>query len=320
MGPYVTRDPVGSYGTSSPCDSDTPGPTGQYVADGPVDPCVPVGPVSMCGSSSLSDPKSVILVNSGWTFPSSDVDVRWDPTIPAESASLRGPIGPVMPLRTFPQSDQVGGECMDIHGGWSGPDVVGTPPVVAAVDLRAGSTETDGSSDCADDREAWDSGYAIDSYQREIIDGVTVYYGGDSCDLEESDWEDPKDVARRECVDDYNFDLLEGMEPMVIVPGGNPSRSDLRYKYVNYLYDGNDARVSDDDSIVDSERKAWSEYCASFFGRDLVRFLWMWLCSHRWVSVGTNCYRMNRIGKIRTMLQVGNMWTITILTCLMEWS
>ena len=71
------------------------------------------------------------------------VPVMWDPTIPAESASLRGPVGPVMPLRTFPLSDQVGGECMDIHGGWSGADVAGTPTVVAAVDLRAGSTETD---------------------------------------------------------------------------------------------------------------------------------------------------------------------------------
>ena len=81
-----------------PCDSDTHGPTGQYVADGPVDPCVPAGPVGLCGSSSLSDPKSVILVDTGGTFPSSDLAVRWDPTIPVESASLRGPVRPVMPV------------------------------------------------------------------------------------------------------------------------------------------------------------------------------------------------------------------------------
>ena len=30
--------------------------------------------------------------------------------------------------------------------------------------------------------------------------------------------------------------------------------------------------------------------------------------------------RINRIGRIRMMLQVSNMWTITILTCLMEWT
>ena len=79
------------------------------------------------------------------------------------------------------------------------------------------------------------------------------------------DWEDPEDVARRERVDDYNFDLLEDLEPMVFVPGGNPSGSDWRDEYVNYLDDGNDSRVPDDDSIVDSERKAWREYCASIY-------------------------------------------------------
>ena len=226
--------------------------------------CVPVGSVGLCGTSSPSDPKSAILVDSGGTFPSSDGAVMWDPTIPAESASLRGPIGPVMSLRTFPLSDQIVGECMDIHGGWSGPDVAETPAVVAAVDLRVGSTVTDVSLDCADDCEAWDSGY-----QRDIIDGVTVYYGCYLCDSEESDWEDPDDVARREYVDQYNFDLLEGMEPMVFVPGGNLSRSDWRDEDGNYLHDGNDARVSDNESIVDRERKTWRKYCASIFRKGL---------------------------------------------------
>ena len=197
---------MGSYGTSFPCDSDTPGPTGQYVADRPVDLCVHVGPVGLCGSSSLS----MILVDSGGTFPSFDVAVRWDPTILAESASLRGPGGPVMPMRTFPQSDQGGGECMDMHGGWSGPNVAG-----------------------------------------EIIDGVTVYYG----DSEESDWGIRRMSLVKNMFDDYNFDLLEGIEPMVFVPGGNPSRSNRQDEYKTYLYDGNDARVPDDDSIVDRERR-----------------------------------------------------------------
>ena len=114
-----------------------------------------------------------------------------------------------MPMRTFPQSHQGGGECIDMHGGLSGSNVAGTPAAVAVVDLRAGSTVTDVLSNGVDDCEDWDS-----SYQREIIDGVTVYYGGD---LEESDWEDAEDVARRENVDDYNFDLLEDMKPMVFV-------------------------------------------------------------------------------------------------------
>ena len=101
---------------------------------------------------------------------------------------------------------------------------------------------------------------------------MTVYYGGDLCDSEDSDWEDPEDVACREYVDDYNFDLLEDMEPMVFVPGGNPSRFDRRDEYKTYLYDGDDARVPDDDSVVDRERRTWREYCASIFRKGLAPF------------------------------------------------
>ena len=85
--------------------------------------------------------------------------------------------------------------------------------------------------------------------QREIIDGVTVYYGGDLCESdysEESDWEDPEDVARREYVEDYNFDLLEDMELVVFVSGGSPSGFDRQNEYKYYLYDGNDAGVPDE--------------------------------------------------------------------------
>ena len=92
--------------------------------------------------------------------------------------------------------------------------------MVTTVGLIDGPTADDDTVDCADECAAWDS-----SYQREIIDGVTVYYGGDLCDSEELDCEDPFDIAGREYVDQYNF---EGMEPMVLVPGGDPSRSDLR--------------------------------------------------------------------------------------------
>ena len=93
----------------------------------------------------------------------------------------------------------------------------------------------------------------------------TVYYGGDWCDSEESDWEDPEDIARREYVEQYNFDLLEGMEPIVFVPDDTPSRTDRPDPQGVYLYDGDDNRIYDDESIVDRERKAWREYCASLF-------------------------------------------------------
>ena len=48
------------------------------------------------------------------------------------------------------------------------------------------------------------------------------------CDSDESDWEDPEDVAHREYVEQYNFDLLDVMKPLVFVPGGTPSRTDRR--------------------------------------------------------------------------------------------
>ena len=112
-----------------------------------------------------------------------------------------------------------------MHGGWSGSNIAGTSTAVAVVDLRAGSTVTNVSSNDVDDCEDWDSGY-----QYEIIDGVTVYYGGDLCDSEESD------------------------------------------EYKTYLYDGNDAHVPDDDSIVDRERRTWREYCASIFRKGLAPF------------------------------------------------
>ena len=38
-----------------------------------------------------------------------------------------------------------------------------------------------------------------------------VYYGGDLYNLDESEWEDPYNLAYAVYVDQYNFDALEGM-------------------------------------------------------------------------------------------------------------
>ena len=46
----------------------------------------------------------------------------------------------------------------------------------------------------------------------ETVDGMPVYYGGDLYDSDDSDWEDPRDLAYAEYVDMYNFDALEGLE------------------------------------------------------------------------------------------------------------
>ena len=170
VGPYVACGPVGSYGMLAPCNSDSD--PDQPVVDGPVGPYVTRGPVGSYGTLSPCDSDTT---------------------------------GHVMLVRTLPRSPQGDGERMDRHGRWSGSDVVETPTAVDVVDLRARSIVTDVSSNGVDQGDDWDSGY-----QREIIDGVTVYYGGDLCDSddsEESDWEDQVDVARREYVEDYKFHL-----------------------------------------------------------------------------------------------------------------
>ena len=41
---------------------------------------------------------------------------------------------------------------------------------------------------------------------------MPVYYGGDLCDSDDSEWNDPWDLAYREHVDRYDVDALDGME------------------------------------------------------------------------------------------------------------
>ena len=42
-----------------------------------------------------------------------------------------------------------------------------------------------------------------------------MYYGGDMYDSEDSDWDDPYALASAAYVEDYNFDVPEGMDLMV---------------------------------------------------------------------------------------------------------
>ena len=44
---------------------------------------------------------------------------------------------------------------------------------------------------------------------------MPVYYGGDLYDSEDSDWNDPYALASVAYVEDYNFDVPEGMDLMV---------------------------------------------------------------------------------------------------------
>ena len=64
--------------------------------------------------------------------------------------------------------------------------------------------------------------------QFETINGMSVYCGGYLCDLDESDWDDPYDIASAEYVEQYNFDVPEGMELMVHVRRRGLYGSDIR--------------------------------------------------------------------------------------------
>ena len=51
--------------------------------------------------------------------------------------------------------------------------------------------------------------------QYETFNGLPVYYGGDMYDSEDSELDDPLELARMAYVEDYNFDVPEGMDVMV---------------------------------------------------------------------------------------------------------
>ena len=72
-------------------------------------------------------------------------------------------------------------------------------------------------------------GYILDQY--ETFNGMPVYYGGDLCDSEDSDWDYPYAIASAAYVEDYNFDVPEGMDLMVHRHRWNPDNSDIRHNW-----------------------------------------------------------------------------------------
>ena len=61
-------------------------------------------------------------------------------------------------------------------------------------------------------RTPWNMDMDVE-YQYETFNGLPVYYGGDIYDSEESE-DDPLERVRAAYVEDYNFDVPEGMELM----------------------------------------------------------------------------------------------------------
>ena len=109
------------------------------------------------------------------------------------------------------------GECSDVvyksvteHSGRSVPEVVETPAMVAMVGFDVRPMVEDTLLDRVDKCAEW-----VIRDQFQTIDGMPVYYGGDLCDSDESDLDDPYDIACKEYVEQCNFDALDGMELMV---------------------------------------------------------------------------------------------------------
>ena len=110
-------------------------------------------------------------------------------------------------------------------------DRVALPPAEARFndsDMCIADIHTEGFRCWNTDRDIWD--------QYGTFNGLPVYYGGDLYDSEDSEWEDPDALASAAYVEDYNFDVPEGMDLMV------HSQSRLR--------DGSEAQQDDHTDMV----------------------------------------------------------------------
>ena len=207
-GPYVAGGPVGPDGMLSPFTSDHAGPAGRHVA---------VSPVGPSGTLSLPTPGSAILVDPGGsTLLPGEGGPKFCPGVLTDDLVLGAAI-PLPAVRDSRVASSPGevlvGDCDVItdenitrHDGWSDPEVVGSSSVVARVGSTALPRSTDTTLVCVDKCTECD---ILDQF--ETINGMSVYYGGDLYDSEDSD--DPYEIAAY--VEDYNFDVPEGMELMV---------------------------------------------------------------------------------------------------------
>ena len=156
--------------------------------------------------------------------PSAPID-DLEPVAAVPLPAVRDPMVAHSPVEGLVREcDDVTEESITVHGGWSDPEVVGTPAVVAMVGMDALPIRNDAAFDCGDGGTSW---IADNGYQCEVIDGMTVYYGGNLCDSDKLDWDDPYDIASAQYEDQYNFDVPEGMDLMVFERGGGPSGSEM---------------------------------------------------------------------------------------------
>ena len=224
--------PVGLYGTLSPSDSDPAGPVGPYAAGAllaQIGRC-PRFSLTLLARLALQVALSarvgrcprlnmILLAQMACMFQVA----LWAclAHCPRLNPVLRywWTLGGGVPMSDPPP----GGTLPPGAGGLpSCPDGVGTPAVVMVCG-NAYSIENNPFSEEYGHTEM----IAIDGFRGEIVDGMVVYYEDNLCDSDESDWENPYDVAGRQYVDDYNFDAPDGMDLMVFERGEKPSGSEM---------------------------------------------------------------------------------------------
>ena len=185
---------VGPYGTLSPFKPNSVDPVGPCGMLFPPD-TVAMGPVGPSGTLSSPDPAGILF-----------------PAVPAGILFPVGPVGHIGPYGTLSPSDSDSAILVDPGGVLPSSDLAGimVPAVVAMVGFDVMPMGKDTPLDCVDKCAEWDI-----RDQFETIDGMAAYYGGDLCNSDESDWDDLYDIASAEYVEQYNFDVPEGMELVV---------------------------------------------------------------------------------------------------------
>ena len=224
-GPYVAGAHVGPDGTLSLFTSDHAGPAGWHVA---------VSPVGSSGTLSPSTSGSAILVDPGGnTLLPGEGGPKFCPGVLTDDLVL----GAAVPLPAVrdPRVASSPGEVLvgnaDVitngniagHDGWSDPEMVGSSSAVVKVGCAALPRSTDTTLVCVDECTECD---ILDQFV--TINGMPVYYGGDLYDSEDSDWDDPYEIAGAAYVEDYNFDVPEGMDLMIHELHRGPYSSDIR--------------------------------------------------------------------------------------------
>ena len=216
--------PIGPYGTLSPSDSDSvvlldPGGTlsssdlvGMVLPDVSVELPFLICPVKTLGALSLSDSDSVGPMGptgmlSSYVFECASPGGPVGKSLPCDGGTGLFPIIPTGELSSveavpFPgkrdpaitqlPAEMLVGDCGDVvnrdvtgNSCWAVPGGIGEPAVVAMIGLdvmpMGEGVQLHGADKCAE----WD---IRDEF--ETIDGMPVYYGGDLCTSDESDWED----------------------------------------------------------------------------------------------------------------------------------